>query len=69
VNHVGFFTRVFEDIPVGSRNTINLIKGICCDENLVHSIFLQTNMTIFLQNEKFIKLNLIKNKDCFRILF
>jgi hypothetical protein len=60
---------VFEDIPIGSRNTINLIKGICCDENLMHNRFLQTNMTIFLQNEILIKLNSIMHKDCFRILF
>jgi hypothetical protein len=60
---------VFENISIGGRNTINLIKGICCDENLVHNRFLQTNMTIFLQNERFIKLNLIKNQDCFKILY
>jgi hypothetical protein len=46
-----------------------LIKGICCDENLVHNRFLQTNMTIFLQNERYIYLNFLMNKDCFRILF
>jgi hypothetical protein len=45
---------VFENISIGGRNTINLIKGICCDENLVHNRFLQTNMTIFLQNEIYI---------------
>jgi hypothetical protein len=45
---------VFEDISIGGRNTIHLIKGICCDENLVHNRFLQKNMTIFLQNEIYI---------------
>jgi hypothetical protein len=45
---------VFEDISIGGRNTIHLIKGICCDENLMHNRFLQINMTIFLQKEKFI---------------
>jgi hypothetical protein len=57
VDDIRFFSGAPEDVSVGSRNAIYLIKRICGDENFMHTGFSQINVTFFLQNKKIIKLN------------
>ena len=53
----GFLARVLQDVSVGRRNTIHLIKRICRNEDFMHTGFLQRNVTVFLQNRGIIKFN------------
>ena len=48
----GFLARVLQDVSVGGRNTIHLIKRICGNEDFMHTGFLQRNVTVFLQKKR-----------------
>ena len=68
MDDISFFSRVLENVSVGGRNTIDLIKRIGRDKNFMHTGFSQRNVTIFLQNGENIKLNVHRFDWSYRIL-